>query len=112
MRSRILALAAGLAIGTATMTTGAMALGTSHGPIGGGSGMSVGKGVIGGGGSWAGTGRWGGNHFAGHVGRGYRGGYGGLWAFGGDWGPYYNYCYNNWPYYYRYNSCGPYYYGW
>ena len=48
----------------------------------------------------------------GHVGRGYRGGYGGLWAFGGDWGPYYNYCYNNGPYYYGYNSCGPYYYGW
>jgi hypothetical protein len=39
-------------------------------------------------------------------------GYGGLWAFGGDWQPYYNYCYNNGPYYYGYNSCGPYYYGW
>ena len=102
MRRKILALAAAVALGTATMTTGAMALGTSQGPIGGGSG----KGAIGGGGSWAGAGHWGGNHFAGHVGRGYRGGYGGLWAFGGDWGPNYNYCYNNWPYYYGYNSCG------
>jgi hypothetical protein len=43
MQRKILALAAAVALGTATMTTGAMAFGGGHGPIGGGDGMSVGK---------------------------------------------------------------------
>jgi hypothetical protein len=96
MRKRIMAIAAAVALGTAAMTTGAMAAG--HGGHGGHGGH------FGGGG--------GGFHRGGGFGGGFGGGLGGLYAFGGP--AYYGgSCYERrlvpTPYGYRYrlvNVCG------
>ena len=126
MRRKILALAAAVALGTATMTTGAMAFGGgAHGGGGGfggggrsgdgrrfgggghvGGGMAVGHAGMGGmaaGHGFAGGHGFNGGHFAGrHFGR-HRGrfarGYG---AGGGWWGDYDGlYAYGGWPYCYN-----------
>jgi hypothetical protein len=103
MRKTLLTVAAAVALGTATMTTGAMAHG--HGMHMGSMHMGHGMGM---GPHFAARG----GHYGGHFGRGrfYGGlglglGLGGLYAFAGNGNPY---CYD--PYYYGYNSC--YYYGW
>jgi hypothetical protein len=121
MRKTMFAVAAALALGTATlatplMTTDAMARGGGWGGGGGGhwggGGAHWGGGGWGGGGHWAGGGGWGGRPGFAFRGRPGFGGFGGLYAYGGY--PYYGYCggYGAYPYYYGYRGCGPYFYGW
>jgi hypothetical protein len=87
MRNKVLALAAALAVGTAAMTTGALARG--HGG-GGGHGGGFGGAHAGGFGGGHLGGGWGHGGFR----RGYGlGGYGGLYAYA--------------PYDYRYGGCNP-----
>jgi hypothetical protein len=93
MHKKILALAAAVAIGTATMTTGALAFGHGGGGHGGGfggghfGGARVGgfaaPGVaMNGGGHWAGGGHWGRGFDHDHFRRGFGlGGYDGLYAY-------------------------------
>jgi hypothetical protein len=150
MRKKILALAAAVAIGAATMTTGAMAFGGGHSSGGGFQGGGIGGGHFSGGGAhfsgvapgghsmgmdgsthFGGMARGGGPHglaagrsdFGGRgatmgqggFGHGFRGhhfrrgfGYGGLYGWGGDWWPDYDYAYCS--YYDPYGNC--YAYGW
>jgi hypothetical protein len=118
MRKTTLALAAALALGAATISTGVMttpvmARGMSHGGHVGAR-VAGGGGWHGGGGNWRGGGGWrGGGWGPAGVALGLGLGLGGLYAYGGA--PY-GYCggYAGYPGYYGYNNCGygGYYNGW
>jgi hypothetical protein len=110
MRKKIVALVAAVALGTAMMSTGAMARGGHVGGAGGGGHFAgAGGHWSGGGGRWAGGGgRWGGGWGPGvGLGIGLGLGLGGLYAYGG-----YPYGYCGSPYYYNSGYCAPYGYAW
>jgi hypothetical protein len=109
MRKKIVALVAAVALGTAMMSTGAMARGGHVGGAGGGGHFAGAGGHWSGGGRWAGGGgRWGGGWGPGvGLGIGLGLGLGGLYAYGG-----YPYGYCGSPYYYNSGYCAPYGYAW